>query len=89
MSAYRSIKVSCLDLARILDWCDESRLVTKSGRLARITQDPYWYGEAYRNLVADLHRQLPAAAPTTTHTSRYFSSRFARHSSTHGGASHV
>lgn len=89
MSAYKSISVSCMDLARVLDWCDQSRLITPSGRHARITEDPYWFGEAYHNLAAELRRQLPVAASTETHTSRVYSARFAGHSSTHGGTAHV
>lgn len=89
MSAYKSISVSCLDLATILDWCDQSCVITQSGRPARITDYPGWYGAAFRDLAAELHRQLSPAAPTDTHNSRVCSARSAGCSSTHGGTQHV
>lgn len=78
MSVYKSVNVSCMDLARILDWCDSSILETAAGTKIRIADDPNWYGEAYRNLSHDFRRQIDSGTPSDTHVSLVFSSPSAR-----------
>ena len=52
------ITVSCVDLARVLDWCASTHYTTDAGTRIRITDDPYYYGDAYQSLTHELRRQL-------------------------------
>lgn len=45
-SAYRTIEVGCLDLARLLDWCDSSVVLRQDGSTFGI-HDSAWYRDAY------------------------------------------
>lgn len=45
-SMYRQIEVSCLDLARLLDWCDNSVVLRQDGSTFGI-HDSVWYRDAY------------------------------------------
>lgn len=55
--AYSVIEVSCLDLARILDWCNASTLVTQSGSSIGI-RDTVWYRDAYDSIETSLLTSL-------------------------------
>lgn len=56
-SAYRVIEVSCFDLARLLDWCASSTMVTQSGSAIGI-RDTVWYREAYDSVDNDFAQFL-------------------------------
>lgn len=51
MSIYRTVEVSCFDLARLLDWCDQSHVSSSDAGRISITETA-WYGEAYRSVSA-------------------------------------
>lgn len=51
-SAYKLFEVSCLDLARLLDWCENSTMQAQSGETIRI-RDTAWYREAYDSASID------------------------------------
>ena len=51
-SAYKLIEVSCLDLARLLDWCENSTMIPRSGPMIGI-RDTDWYREAYDSVSDD------------------------------------
>lgn len=48
-SAYKTVEVSCLDLARLLDWVENSTMSSKSGVPVSILDVP-WYRDAYRSI---------------------------------------
>lgn len=54
---YKTVTLSCLDLARLLDWCDQSTVRTQSGKHIPITAMP-WYSDAYRSASDDFCRQV-------------------------------
>lgn len=57
MTAYRTIEVSCIDLARLLDWCASSTMVTQSGTTIGIS-DTAWYRDAYDSVEQDFARLI-------------------------------
>lgn len=65
MSTYRTVEVSCFDLARLLDWCEQSHVSsTDAGRIS-ITESA-WYGEAYRSVSAAFDSALSPSPRTGT-----------------------
>lgn len=46
-SAYRVFEVSCLDLARLLDWCDSSFIRRNSDGSTIGIRDIEWFRDAY------------------------------------------
>lgn len=48
-SVYKTVEVSCFDLARLLDWCESSTITTKSGEQVSIDAID-WYREAHREI---------------------------------------
>lgn len=48
-SAYKTIEVSCFDLARLLDWVENSTMPDKCGAPVSILDVP-WYRDAYRSI---------------------------------------
>lgn len=46
-SAYKTVEVSCFDLARLLDYCESATITTQSGK--QVTIDAIdWYRDAHR-----------------------------------------
>lgn len=54
---YKTVSVTCLDLARLLDWCDHSLMINSDASINRI-QDILWYREAYEAASLDLEHAL-------------------------------
>lgn len=52
---YRTIEVNALDLARLLDWCDQSYVLPNVGAPVSI-RDWEWYKSAYESVSLDFHR---------------------------------
>lgn len=48
-SAYKTVEVSCLDLARLLDWAENSTMSNQKGSPVSIL-DASWYRDAYRSI---------------------------------------
>ncbi len=48
-SAYKTVEVSCLDLARLLDWAENSTMSNQKGSPVSIL-DMSWYRDAYRSI---------------------------------------
>lgn len=48
-SAYKTIEVTCLDLAKLLDWIENSTMPGKDGIPVSILDVP-WYRDAYRSI---------------------------------------
>ena len=49
-SAYRTIEIPCLDLARLLAWCDNSFMRLNSDSSTLRIQDVEWYRDAYLSI---------------------------------------
>lgn len=48
-SAYKTVEVSCFDLARLLDFCEIATIKTQSGK--RVSIDAIdWYRDAHREI---------------------------------------
>lgn len=58
---YKTVTLSSLDLARLLDWCDQSTVRTQSGKHIPITAMS-WYSDAYRSASADFFRQIETSS---------------------------
>lgn len=66
MSAFKTVEVSCLDLARLLDWCDQSFVESpSSGRVS--IQETAWYREAYHSALAVFHEALSPSSSSRNH----------------------
>lgn len=48
-SVYKTVEVSCFDLARLLDFCENATITTKSGEQVSIDAID-WYREAHREI---------------------------------------
>lgn len=57
-SAYRVIEVSCLDLARLLDWCEHSTMPLQSDGSTIGICEVAWYREAYDTINQDFVRLI-------------------------------
>lgn len=47
-SAYKTVEVSCFDLARLLDWCETSVMQLNSDGSTIGISDIEWYRDAHR-----------------------------------------
>lgn len=48
-SVYKTVEVSCFDLARLLDFCENATIKTQSGK--RVSIDAIdWYRDAHREI---------------------------------------
>ena len=56
-SGLRSVTVSCLDLALLLDWCELTALPSAHGSPISILDTPY-YCQAYRSISAEFAREI-------------------------------
>lgn len=61
-SAYKTVEVSCFDLARLLDWCENSVMHLNSDGSTIGISDIEWYRDA--------HRAISLAFWTCTRTCR-------------------
>ena len=58
------VSVSCLDLERLLDWCESAHYITDAGIRIGITDGSYYYSDAYHNLILALHQQIRSDSNT-------------------------